>query len=91
MLTKAVEYVVSAQTTRGGWGYVSAKEGNDFDEGSVTITQIQALRAARNAGIPVPREAVVKTVEVIGLDAESSQQSASEFRFGVHRAVLSVM
>ena len=65
ILTKAVVYVGSAQTSRGGWGYVSAKEGNDFDEGSVTVTQIQALRAARNAGIPVPREIVVKTQEYL--------------------------
>ena len=40
----------------GGWGYVSAADGGNFDEGSVTITQLQALRAARNAGIPVPKE-----------------------------------
>ena len=65
VLTKAVVYVGSAQTSRGGWGYVSAKEGNDFDEGSVTVTQIQALRAARNAGIPVPRETIVKTQEYL--------------------------
>src|SRR5260370_319078 len=30
----------------GGWGYVSAKDGNNFDEGSVTITQMQGLRVA---------------------------------------------
>jgi hypothetical protein len=65
VLTKAVVYVGSAQTSRGGWGYVSAKEGNDFDEGSVTVTQIQAVRAARNAGIAVPREIVVKTQEYL--------------------------
>jgi len=65
VLTNAVVFVCNCQTSRGGWGYVSAKEGNDFDEGSVTVTQVQALRAARNAGIPVPREAVVKTQEYL--------------------------
>jgi hypothetical protein len=58
ILTKAAKFSRDAQTNRGGWGYVSAREGNNFDEGSVTITQVQALRAARNAGIPVPPEAI---------------------------------
>jgi hypothetical protein len=53
-LTTAVEFTYKAQTKLGGWGYVSAADGQDFDEGSVTITQVQALRAARNAGIVVP-------------------------------------
>ena len=37
ILTKAVEFTGKAQTNRGGWGYVSAADGGDFDEGSVTI------------------------------------------------------
>lgn len=52
-LTKAAEFSGNAQTKSGGWGYVSAKDGNDFDEGSTTITQVQGLRGCRNAGIPV--------------------------------------
>ncbi|MFO0927090.1 MAG: prenyltransferase/squalene oxidase repeat-containing protein [Gemmataceae bacterium] len=58
LLEKAAKYTRDAQTNRGGWGYVSAKDGSNFDEGSVTITQVQALRAARNAGIIVPGEAI---------------------------------
>ena len=69
-LTKAVEFICKAQTHRkhklpegkevdiGGWGYVSATDSNSFDEGSVTVTQLQALRAARNAAIPVPKETI---------------------------------
>jgi len=56
VLTRAVQYSAEAQTSRGGWGYVSAKDGNDFDEGAVTFVQLHALSAARNAGIPVPKE-----------------------------------
>ena len=66
VLTRAVEFTGKAQTKRGGWGYVSAPDGRDFDEGSVTITQVQALRAARNAGIVVPKEAIDKTHEYLG-------------------------
>jgi hypothetical protein len=58
LLEKAARYTRDAQTNRGGWGYVSAKDGSNFDEGSVTITQVQALRAARNAGIIVPNDAI---------------------------------
>jgi hypothetical protein len=58
ILERACKFSAQAQTSRGGWGYVSAREGGNFDEGSVTITQVQALRAARNAGIAVPQEAI---------------------------------
>ena len=34
VLTKAVDFSAKAQTASGGWGYVSAKDGNNFDEGN---------------------------------------------------------
>ncbi len=58
VLTRAVQFCADAQTSRGGWGYVSAREGRDFDEGSTCITQVQGLRACRNAGIPVSKEII---------------------------------
>jgi len=58
VLTRAVEFTGRAQTNRGGWGYVSAADGQNFDEGSVTVTQMQGLRAARNAGIVVPKKII---------------------------------
>jgi prenyltransferase beta subunit len=60
ILNRAVDFCIKSQTSRGGWGYVSAKDGNDFDEGSVSVTQVQALRACRNSGIVVPKEAINK-------------------------------
>ena len=77
LLKKAVEFICKAQTSKdhkkaegktvkiGGWGYVSATEGNNFDEGSVTITALQGLRAARNAGIPVPKENIDRAVDYL--------------------------
>lgn len=65
ILTKAVEFSGRAQTARGGYGYVSAADGNDFAEGSVTITQLQALRAARNAGIVVPKSIIDKATKYL--------------------------
>jgi hypothetical protein len=65
ILTRAVQFTGKAQTNRGGWGYVSAADGGNFDEGSVTITQMQAVRAARNAGIVVPKEIIDKGVKYL--------------------------
>jgi hypothetical protein len=58
LLTRAVEFTGKAQTARGGWGYVSAAKGIDFDECASTIVQLQGLRAARNAGIVVPKKLI---------------------------------
>lgn len=65
VLTRAVVFTGQAQTKAGGWGYLSAKDGNDFDEGSTTITQVQGLRGCRNAGIPVPSEIIDKAIAYI--------------------------
>jgi hypothetical protein len=65
ILTRAVDFVGKAQTNRGGWGYVSAADGQNFDEGSVTITQLQGLRAARNAGIVVPKKVIDDAVKYL--------------------------
>lgn len=65
VLERGVRFSALAQTPRGGWGYVSAKDGNDFDEGSTCVTQVQGLRACRNAGIAVPREIIDAAREYI--------------------------
>ena len=65
VLTKAVEFSGQAQTKSGGWGYVSAKDGSNFDEGSTTITQVQGLRGCRNAGIAVPEEVIEKARQYV--------------------------
>lgn len=65
LLDKAAKFSGSAQTPSGGWGYVSAKEGNNFDEGSTTVTQVQGLRGCRNAGIAVPGEIIERAKKYI--------------------------
>jgi hypothetical protein len=65
VLARAVKYIGNAQSTQGGWFYTSAKDGHDQDEGSVTVTQMQALRACRNAGIPVPKAFVTKGADYL--------------------------
>jgi hypothetical protein len=61
-LAKAVELIVESQNDEGGWRYNPRPEDADI---SVTICQIMALRAARNAGIHVPIETVEKCVDYV--------------------------
>jgi hypothetical protein len=65
ILTRAVDFIGKAQTTRGGWYYTSAADGHDMDEGSVTVTQMQALRSAKNAGIAVPKVIIDKALKYL--------------------------
>jgi hypothetical protein len=60
ILTRAAVYTGNAQSSHGGWYYSSAKDGHDSDEGSVTVTQMQGLRACRDAGIPVNKDIMKK-------------------------------
>lgn len=85
VLTKSVEFSGNAQTPAGGWGYVSAREGSNFDEGSTTITQVQGLRGCRNAGIPVPTKIIDQAKDYIyrcknpdgGISYSSKQMGSS--------------
>jgi len=69
-LDKAVTITAKAQSTlstkfpkpfdkAGGWIYTPTGRS---DEGSVTVTQLQALRACRNVGIKVPKVVINKAV-----------------------------
>ncbi|HLQ39020.1 MAG TPA: prenyltransferase/squalene oxidase repeat-containing protein [Planctomycetota bacterium] len=62
VLTKAVELIKNSQSGAGGWLYTPDSGG---DEGSVTVTQIQALRGCRNAGIVVNLQTISKAVAYI--------------------------
>jgi hypothetical protein len=65
ILTRAVEFTGRAQSSHGGWFYTSRDEGGDADEGSTTVTQVQALRACRNAGIVVPKGIIEKAIKYL--------------------------
>ncbi|MCW8131625.1 MAG: terpene cyclase/mutase family protein [Planctomycetota bacterium] len=61
-LTKAAKLTAKAQSSWGGW-YYSPNSGSD--EGSVTITQVQALRACANIGIPLPPKVLQNGISYI--------------------------
>lgn len=60
LIEKGVAFAVGCQTSRGGFGYISARDGNNYDDGPSTVAVLQALMAARKAGFAVPRDAVRK-------------------------------
>jgi len=78
---KAIDLILRAQkvpkndNNRGGWRY--SPDAGDSDM-SVTVWQTMALRAARNAGFEVPKEAIEEAVRYIkrGYEAEKAKGGA---------------
>jgi squalene cyclase len=61
-LKQAVRLIVSTQNHEGGWRYQPKASEADI---SVTICQVMALRAARNAGIYVPNDTIDRCVDYV--------------------------
>jgi hypothetical protein len=57
----AVALTARGQSPAGGWTYIPGSG----DEGSVTVTQVQALRASHNAGFTVPKGTIEEAVRYI--------------------------
>ncbi len=58
----AVRVILDSQNSEGGWRYNPERRDADL---SVTVCQIMALRAARNAGVAVPRSCADRCVEYV--------------------------
>lgn len=61
-LKLAVKTIINSQNKEGGWRYFPVRREADV---SATVCQMMALRAARNAGIAVPKSTVDACVEYI--------------------------
>jgi hypothetical protein len=73
-LQKAVRLIIDTQNNEGGWRYQPVRRDADL---SVTICQINALRAARNAGLFVPKETVDACIRYVKM----SQNPDGGFRY----------
>jgi hypothetical protein len=73
-LEKSIRLIVDTQNAEGGWRYQPVRSDADI---SVTICQINALRAARNAGIFVPKETVDACIKYV----KNSQNPDGGFRY----------
>lgn len=58
---KAVDCILRSQGAEGGWDYAPSPTGGSRDL-SVSVMQIVAMRAARNAEIPVPEASIKKAI-----------------------------
>jgi hypothetical protein len=61
-LEKAIKLTARSQSHMGGWNYSPNSSG---DEGSVTITQVQALRACQNVNVNVPYKTLDRAIGYI--------------------------
>jgi hypothetical protein len=61
-LVTAIKLIISAQNKAGGWRYQPRPVDADM---SVTVLQVVALRAAKNAGLDVPQEVIDKAVQYV--------------------------
>jgi hypothetical protein len=61
-LSKAVKIIVNSQNKEGGWRYQPVRGDADV---SVTVCQVMALRAARNAGLFVPNDTINRSIDYI--------------------------
>jgi hypothetical protein len=61
-IQRAVTVTERAQHAQGGWTYDPSPNGH---EGSVTVTQVHALRAARNIGVSVSQKVVDRGISYI--------------------------
>lgn len=80
-LSKAIVVIEKSQCANGGWNY---EPNPSYDEGSVTVTQVQALRAARNAGIKVNLKTIEKAVEYINKSTDANGQTRYSLTSGGH-------
>ena len=61
-LKRAVDLIVNSQNREGGWRYQPIPVDADL---SVTVSTLQALRAARNVGIAVPKDTVARAARYV--------------------------
>lgn len=78
VLTRGVELIARSQSTEGGWYYTPDAR---TDEGSVTVTQVQALRSCRNVGIAVPKQVIDSALNYL----VRSQNSDGGIRYAVRQ------
>ncbi len=61
-LRSAVNAIIKGQNAQGAWRYKPDSQDSDL---SVTVCQVMALRAARNAGIAVPVQTIKRGIEYV--------------------------
>lgn len=75
---RAVDLICATQNRKGGWRYQPKIADDDL---SVTVMELMALRAARDAGIAVPKEVIAAGIEYVKSCA-NAKRSGKDGGFG---------
>lgn len=74
-LKNAVELIIRTQNEKGGWRYMPKVADDDL---SVTVVILLALRGAKDAGIPVPKETIDRAVSYVMRCKSDKDQAGNE-------------
>ena len=81
-LKNAIELIIHTQNDKGGWRY-QPKVGDD--DLSVTVMQLLALRAAKDAGIAVPKETIDRAIAYVdSCRSEKDNEGLAGFAYQPH-------
>ncbi len=80
-LRKAVRFVEEAQNVHGGWRYSPKTIETDL---SVTVCQVQSLRAARNIGIRVNGSRIERVIDYVERSRIESGRYEGAFYYKIH-------
>ncbi|GJM21173.1 MAG: hypothetical protein DHS20C15_10880 [Planctomycetota bacterium] len=76
-LQNAVDFIVDCQNELGSWRYEPFAAESDM---SITVCQLNALRAARNVGIRVPRSTIDRAAEYVAQSYVSSAGNGGQWQ-----------
>ncbi|MEO6598027.1 MAG: prenyltransferase/squalene oxidase repeat-containing protein [Planctomycetota bacterium] len=80
-LERATNIIVDCQNAHGGWRYNAFCRDSDL---SVTVCQLQALRAARNIGIHIPKQTIDRAVEYVARHQVPSGSAKGRYYYDIH-------
>ena len=80
-LERAVNLIVDSQNQHGGWRYNAFDRETDL---SVTVCQVQALRAARNIGIRVAPETIERAITYVRNSRVENGRYRGLFYYKIH-------
>lgn len=80
-LTASTRFLVRMQNEYGAWRYAPGTNRADL---SVTVCQVQAMRAARNVGIKVPKAAIDRVVDYVERSRVEDGPYAGTFYYKIY-------
>jgi hypothetical protein len=80
-LERATHIIVDSQNAHGAWRYNVFSNDSDL---SVTVCQLQALRAAHNIGIEIPKSAIDAAVAYVKASQIQTGRAKGRYYYSIH-------